>query len=252
MATAVAAMSVSGTVPRTTSSLQVSQAPSAVPAASSQGLTDDQVQKMLNCDKRTLKAALVIRKWVKIALQKRLVRKLAIQFAAIQAQHDAMMADPQRFQDCDLMSLIQLSPLCPTAVTPDVDPFAVVAETIDALIRAELKKHASKLASIKDTAKANEMKTQLQQVEASRREILQVYALRQKTKASKPVSVPKQLPKQPITPAMDENSLNSAPKPRKLKRSRSLTWADAIGKDLTSSQTFNSEDLVTPPNAVKT
>jgi hypothetical protein len=250
------------------------------------GLTDEEVQKLLKCDIKTLQAALVIRRWIKKRMLERKERKLAAQIAHLQQQQELMLTNPQHFQDCELMSLVQLSPLYAPQTRTDVDSFRLLAETTDALLRSEIKKYSHIASKMMEGASSNDLNQRLQLIESGRREILQVYALRVKaSQAPLPQPAPKPSTQENITTSSYSTSLSkskafdnfkdkendnkqnrhsvrfsadcnddTASKPSKemesksskSRRRRSLSWADSSGQHLTISQFFESDAIVAP------
>jgi hypothetical protein len=218
-------------------------------------LSEADLYKIVGNNELKYQAAIKIRKWLRICLLKRRERKFSSQLSHIQQQHNLMISSPHHFQETDLMSLMQLSPLYTVPINTEADPFRVMTEVTDVLLRSEIRKHTQFANDIKDKDASNKLKQQLQLIETGRREILQVYAHRVRLMATKTV-VSSTSKKDTISKQMDEseNNLpnNSHTKPsKKLKKSTSLRWADSAGKPLSADRVFDLEEIVVinPPGS---
>jgi len=238
----------------TTSSKSASHAPVAkrtVPVKQESHLAMDaeaHLRKLYPNDEKKVKAGLAIRHWLKGVLLRRRERRIESQLLHLQQQHQLMLTNPQHFQDCELMSLIELSPLSSSTAHKEVaDPFRFMTEVTDALLRSEIRKHAHFASNITDRAIAHDFKQQLQRIETGRREILQVYAQRVKLLNAQASTKPTQSHSKGT-----ENADNSKPgtvhqkqeKKRKARKNTSIRWADAAGHPLTHAQTFDEKDLI--------
>jgi hypothetical protein len=213
------------------------------------GLSESELRKIVGNDELKYRAALKIRSWLRICLLKRRERKMAAQLGHLQQQYELMLSNPQHFQETDLVSLMQMSPIYSAPISEETDPYRVMTEITDALLRSELRKHAQIVPKIKDAALSSKFKQHLQLIETGRREILQVYAQRVHIMANPTVVVA--TPQIPSSSASEnkQNALIQAPeepKPRKLKRSASLRWADSSGNSLTDSHVFRIDEIVAP------
>lgn len=206
------------------------------------------LRKLFGGDEKKVKAALTIRHWLKRQLLLKRERKLGEQFATLKTQHELMLTNPQHFQDTQIESLIEISPLLYGNVLANADPYRTMIESTDAMIRSELRRHAGYVPIIASPEQSQDFKSQLQQIEVGRREILQVYAQRVKLMSNMaPNTTQKEA--QSINTENAENMIletvtDAPPMRKKVKRQVSLRWADSAGQPLSQSQVFDLEDVV--------
>lgn len=213
------------------------------------------LRKLFNGDENKVKAGLTLRKWAKTTLLARRQRSLSAQLSLLQTQHSLILTNPQHFQDIDIESLIDISPLAFGAGSQSADPYRTMTETTDSFLRSELRRYATFSSTLPKNEQSQDFKTQIQAIENGRREILQTYAQRVRLMAPKPPSPP--ATSKAAVPTQNENLENkitatTLEKKPKLKKRASIRWADGNGQPLYQSQSFDMEAIVAPSKTVST
>ena len=254
MATAVSAAPPKAAISTLNSSvtLRSSSTSSAKPTSLAATNPELYLQKLFNGDETKVKAALKIRRWLKMALLEKRKQQISAQLASLQAQHDLILTNPQHFQDVEIESLLQMAPNAFTSSSQSADPYRSMTEATDALLRSEIRRYTTFATSIRDTPGLQDFKQQITNIEAGRREILQTYAQRVRLMSSKPSNSAKKT----STPSQAENVENvpvsTQGKKTKLKKSASIRWADGNGQPLISAQVFEIDQIVAPSIATAT